>query len=75
MATRQAVLGMERASFFYGSAAVFRGIAQQMLREMADLIQSMAGSDVVVRYAHMELAEPSIATAKSRLRRSPSRSV
>ena len=26
MATRQAVLGMERASFFYGSAAVFRGI-------------------------------------------------
>ncbi|MBM3647849.1 MAG: ABC-F family ATP-binding cassette domain-containing protein [Alphaproteobacteria bacterium] len=27
MATRQAVLGMERASFFYGSAAVFRGIS------------------------------------------------
>ena len=26
MATRQAVLGMERASFFFGSAAVFRGI-------------------------------------------------
>jgi len=28
---------------------------------MADLIQSMAGSDVVVRYAHMELAHPDIA--------------
>src|SRR5215813_7372991 len=26
MASRQAVLGMERASFFYGSAAVFRGV-------------------------------------------------
>src|ERR1044072_5677327 len=26
MATRQAVLGMERGAFFYGSAAVFRGI-------------------------------------------------
>jgi len=35
--------------------------ANDMLREMADLIQSMAGSDVVVRYAHMELAEPDIA--------------
>lgn len=34
--------------------------ANDMLREMADLIQSMAGSDVVVRYAHMELAEPDI---------------
>jgi sirohydrochlorin ferrochelatase len=35
--------------------------ANEMLRYMADLIQAMAGSDVVVRYAHMELAEPSIA--------------
>src|SRR5215471_8350489 len=26
MATRQAVLGMERASFFYGSKPVFRGV-------------------------------------------------
>jgi sirohydrochlorin ferrochelatase len=34
--------------------------ANEMLGEMADLIQSMAGSDVVVRYAHMELAEPDI---------------
>src|SRR5687768_6445148 len=34
--------------------------ANDMLREMADLIQSMAGGDVVVRYAHMELAEPDI---------------
>ena len=34
--------------------------ANDMLREMADLIQSIAGSDVVVRYAHMELAEPDI---------------
>ena len=36
--------------------------ANDMLREMADLIQTMAGSDVVVRYAHMELADPDIAT-------------
>ena len=36
--------------------------ANEMLREMADLIQTMAGSDVVVRYAHMELAQPDIAT-------------
>ncbi len=36
--------------------------ANQMLRDMADLIQTMAGSDVVVRYAHMELAQPDIAT-------------
>jgi sirohydrochlorin ferrochelatase len=35
--------------------------ANEMLRYMADLIQAMAGSDVVVRFAHMELAEPSIA--------------
>jgi len=35
--------------------------ANEMLRAMADLIQSMAGSDVVVRYAHMELAQPDIA--------------
>ena len=35
--------------------------ANEMLRDMADLIQSMAGTDVVVRYAHMELADPDIA--------------
>ena len=35
--------------------------ANEMLGEMAGLIQSMAGSDVVVRYAHMELADPDIA--------------
>lgn len=29
---------------------------------MANLIQTMAGADVVVRFAHMELAEPDIAT-------------
>jgi sirohydrochlorin ferrochelatase len=34
--------------------------ANDMLREMADLIQSMAGSEIVVRYAHMELAAPDI---------------
>jgi ATPase subunit of ABC transporter with duplicated ATPase domains len=27
MASRQAVLGMERASFFYGSARVFGGVS------------------------------------------------
>jgi sirohydrochlorin ferrochelatase len=39
--------------------------ANDMLRLMADLIQTMAGPDVVVRYAHMELAEPDIAAGFS----------
>ncbi len=36
--------------------------ANHMLEGMAELIQMMAGSDVVVRCAHMELAAPDIAT-------------
>lgn len=32
-----------------------------MLVDMADLVQRMTGSDVIVRYAHMELADPTIA--------------
>lgn len=36
-----------------------------MLGSMANLIQTMAGSDVVVRYAHMELADPNIAAGFS----------
>ena len=36
-----------------------------MLRSMADLIQTMPGSDVIVRYAHMELADPTIAAGFS----------
>jgi len=39
--------------------------ANDMLRVMADLIQTMAGPDVVVRYAHMELADPDIAAGFS----------
>jgi sirohydrochlorin ferrochelatase len=35
--------------------------ANDMLIDVASLIQTMAGPDVVVRPAHMELAEPSIA--------------
>jgi sirohydrochlorin ferrochelatase len=35
--------------------------ANDMLRCMANLIQTMSGRDVVVRYAHMELARPDIA--------------
>jgi sirohydrochlorin ferrochelatase len=35
--------------------------ANDMLRSMAGVIQTMAGSDVVVRYAHMEIADPDIA--------------
>lgn len=35
--------------------------ANSMLRSMAEMIQTMTGPDVVVRYAHMELAEPNIA--------------
>jgi sirohydrochlorin ferrochelatase len=43
-----------------------RSEANEMLRSMADLIQTMAGPDVVVRYAHMDLADPNIATGFSR---------
>ena len=39
--------------------------ANDMLRSVADLIQRMAGSDVVVRYAHMDLANPDIAAGFS----------
>jgi sirohydrochlorin ferrochelatase len=35
--------------------------ANQMLACVADLVQDLAGDGVVVRHAHMELAEPSIA--------------
>ena len=39
-----------------------RDAANEMMNCMANLVQAMAGPDVVVRYAHMELCEPSIAT-------------
>ena len=32
-----------------------------MLGSMEELVQAMAGTDVIVRHAHMELAEPTIA--------------
>ena len=35
--------------------------ANEMMVDVMNLIQRMTGSDVVVRYAHMELAEPTIA--------------
>ena len=38
-----------------------RDAANEMMDCMAHLVQAMAGPAVVVRYAHMELAEPSIA--------------
>jgi len=37
-----------------------RAEANHMLECMANLVQAMVGDDVVVRAAHMELAEPSI---------------
>jgi sirohydrochlorin ferrochelatase len=37
-----------------------RDEANEMMNCMANLVQAMAGADVVVRYAHMELCEPSI---------------
>jgi sirohydrochlorin ferrochelatase len=37
-----------------------RDAANEMMNCMANLVQAMAGADVVVRYSHMELAEPSI---------------
>jgi sirohydrochlorin ferrochelatase len=39
-----------------------RDEANEMMDCMANLVQAMAGADVIVRYAHMELAEPSIAS-------------
>ena len=38
-----------------------RDEANEMMNCMANLVQAMAGADVVVRFAHMELCEPSIA--------------
>jgi sirohydrochlorin ferrochelatase len=38
-----------------------RDEANQMLAGAADLLQQMLGDAVVVRYAHMELAQPTIA--------------
>ena len=37
-----------------------REAANEMMDCMANLVQAMAGTDVIARYAHMELAEPSI---------------
>ena len=37
--------------------------ANEMLGTVAELVQKMAGPDVIVRLAHMELAEPTIAEA------------
>ena len=38
-----------------------RAEANEMMNCMANLVQTMAGPEIIVRYAHMELAEPSIA--------------
>jgi sirohydrochlorin ferrochelatase len=35
--------------------------ANEMLIDVAKLVQSMAGDAAIIRYAHMELAEPTIA--------------
>ena len=37
-----------------------REAANEMMDCMANLVQAMAGPDVIARYAHMELAKPSI---------------
>ncbi len=37
-----------------------RAAANEMMDCMANLVQALAGSGVIVRFAHMELAEPSI---------------
>jgi len=42
-----------------------RAEANEMLTCVANLVQAMTGPDVIVRPAHMELAEPSIPTAFS----------
>jgi sirohydrochlorin ferrochelatase len=43
-----------------------RSEANHMLVCMADLVQQLVGETAAVRYAHMELAEPSIAQGFSR---------
>jgi sirohydrochlorin cobaltochelatase len=43
-----------------------RDEANEMMNCMANLVQAMAGPSVVVHYAHMELAEPSIASGVRR---------
>lgn len=50
---RQAILIIDHGSR--------RGEANEMLDCVANLVQAMAGPEIVVRYAHMELADPSIA--------------
>jgi sirohydrochlorin ferrochelatase len=50
---RQAILIIDHGSR--------RGEANEMLDCVANLVQAMAGPDVIVRHAHMELADPSIA--------------
>lgn len=37
-----------------------RAEANDMLITVAEMLQAMAGPDVIVRYAHMELADPAI---------------
>jgi sirohydrochlorin ferrochelatase len=37
-----------------------RDAANEMMDCMANLVQAMAGTEVIARFAHMELAEPSI---------------
>src|SRR5437764_11756298 len=37
-----------------------RDAANEMMNCMANLVQAMAGPDIVVRYSHIELAEPAI---------------
>lgn len=39
-----------------------RDAANEMMNCMSNLVQTMAGPDVVVRFSHMELAEPSISS-------------
>jgi sirohydrochlorin ferrochelatase len=39
-----------------------RDEANEMMDCMANLVQAMAGPEVIVRYAHMELCEPSISS-------------
>src|SRR5437763_13050680 len=72
MALRQARTVASHAHTALPGVEVVRGIlivdhgsqraeANDMLRCMSNLLQTMAGPDVVVRYAHMELADPDVA--------------
>lgn len=59
-ASRHGILNQMKAILLIDHGSV-KTEANEMLGLVADMVQEMTGADVIVGYAHMELAEPSIA--------------